>query len=91
MVDISHNPDRGCEEHDRINECGEEPPFYKVPFIYGPEPRLAMEWQCEECIVNGEVFTLEEDEVFLEGMPVEEVEERYLDGENPDEFIPWSE
>lgn len=91
MVEISHGPDKSCENCDRINETDEGPPYYKVPFVYGPEPRMAMEWWCGECVQEDDAFTVEDEELFLCGIEVEDVQQRYLDGENPDNFLDWPE
>lgn len=86
------DPDKVCAEHQRVSKDTEaEPPFYKVPFWWGPEPRFAPEWWCEECVYD----MMEEDDEFMriengvvlmdingdgEFLNAEEAEERYLDG-----------
>jgi hypothetical protein len=90
MQTKSTDPDKNCAENDRIGECDSESPFYLVPFIYGPEPRLSMEFWCEECVENAFDMEIGDDgEVLFNGMKVTEVWERYQNGENPSEFIDW--
>ena len=88
MVEISHDPDKRCANHDRINEGGDEAPYYKVPFIFG-NGRLVMEWWCGDCVQEDKAFNVEDQELYLGDVEVEEVEERYLDGEHPDDIIDW--
>lgn len=90
MVEVSHLQERSCENCDRMNrESDTGPPYYKVPFIFGAEPRMAMEWHCGDCIEEDPAFTTKDQELLLAGVEVEEVEERYLSGENPDDFLNW--
>lgn len=89
MVDIRHDPDVGCANCQRINETG-EPPYYKVPFVYGNE-RLVMEWHCGECVEEDPVFTVKDQELLMGGIPVDEVKERYVSGEAPSDIIDFPE
>jgi len=94
MTKTSTNSDLTCAEQPRIGECDSQPPFYEVPFIYGPGPRMAMEWRCEECIEAGEEFELEDDTVYWIGedgerkATAEEIEDAYLNS-RLEEVLGW--
>lgn len=89
-MEVRHDPQVGCENCDRAGRDDEEPPFYKVPFVYG-HGRLCMEWHCGECVERDPVFTVEDEQLLMGGVEVEEVKERYLNGESPSDIIDWPE
>ena len=77
-----------CANCRRIGRETNDPPYYKVPFIYGGE-RICMEWHCKDCIDEDEAFEWRGEDLYLYGAEVEEIQERYVDGDTLDDILVW--
>jgi len=74
MTETTQNPDVTCAQKERIgDDCNDEGTYYKVPFIFGREGRVAAEWWCESCIEGDELFELEDGTVYLTRIGGEQV------------------
>lgn len=86
-----------CAQKQRIGDaCNDRGPYYKVPFIFGQEPRMAMEWWCESCVDDGPEFERDGDDVYMTDQDgnrlaeAEEIEEAYKDGtDKMIELLDW--